>query len=48
MKDLQDNYDPKDPLNLFRKQYGNIYEALKAIKNQFFILDNMVIRMRSP
>lgn len=33
---------------MFRKQYGNIYEALKAIKKPFFILDNMVIRMRKP
>jgi hypothetical protein len=48
VKDLQENYDPKDPLNLFRKQYGNIFEALKAIKNQYFILDNMVIRMKKP
>jgi hypothetical protein len=46
---LQSKYPPKHPLNLFRKQYGNIFEALKAIKNKpFFILDNMVIRMKSP
>jgi hypothetical protein len=36
-------------LNLYRKQYGNIYEALKAIKSKpFFILDSMVIKMRKP
>ena len=46
--ELQKNYDAKDPLNLFRKQYGNIFEALKAIKNPFFVLDNMVIRMKKP
>lgn len=33
---------------MFRKQYGNIYEALKAIKKPFYILDNMVVRMRKP
>ena len=33
---------------MFRKQYGNIFEALKAIKNPFYILDNMVIRMKKP
>ena len=46
--DLQKKFDAKDPLNLYRKQYGNIYEALKAIKNPFFNLDNMVIRMKDP
>lgn len=25
VKELQEKYDAKDPLNLFRKQYGNIY-----------------------
>jgi hypothetical protein len=36
-------------LNLYRKQYGNIYEALKAMKKKpFFDLDSMVIRMKSP
>lgn len=47
---MQKNYDAKDPLNIFRKQYGNIYEALKALpKNkQFYILDNMVIKMKKP
>ena len=46
--ELQKNYDAKDPLNLYRKQYGNIYEALKAMKKPFFDLDNMVIRMKKP
>ena len=46
---LQKQYDPKHPLNLFRKQYGNIYEALKAMKSKpFFDLDSMVIRMKKP
>ncbi len=48
VKDLQEKHGAKDPVNLFRKQYGNIFEALKAIKNQFYILDNMVIRMKKP
>lgn len=47
-KELQEKFDAKDPLNLYRKQYGNIFEALKAIKNPFFILDSMVIRMKKP
>ena len=43
------NFDTKDPLNLYRKQYGNIYEALKAMKSKpFFDLDSMVIRMKKP
>jgi hypothetical protein len=47
VKELQNKFDPKDPLNLYRKQYGNIFEALKAIKSKpFFILDNMVIKMK--
>ncbi len=25
VNELQKNYDPKHPLNLYRKQYGNIY-----------------------
>lgn len=46
---MQAKFHPKDPLNIYRKQYGNIFEALKAIKAKpYFILDNMVIRMRSP
>jgi hypothetical protein len=49
VKELQTKFDPKDPLNLYRKQYGNIFEALKAIKSKpYFILDNMVIRMKKP
>lgn len=49
VNELQKNYDPKHPLNLFRKQYGNIYEALKAMKSKpFFDLDSMVIRMKKP
>lgn len=48
VNDLQNNFDAKHNLNLFRKQYGNIYEALKPIKDQFYILDSMVIRMKKP
>lgn len=49
VKELQTKFDPKHNLNLYRKQYGNIFEALKAIKSKpYFILDNMVIRMKSP
>ncbi len=49
VNELQKKYDPKHPLNLFRKQYGNIYEALKAMKSKpFFDLDSMVIRMKTP
>lgn len=49
VKELQNKFDPKHPLNLYRKQYGNIFEALKAIKSKpYFILDNMVIRMKTP
>jgi hypothetical protein len=48
VKHLQEKHGAIDPVNLFRKQYGNIFEALKVIKNQFYILDNMVIRMKKP
>lgn len=49
VKELQEKFAPKDPINIFRKQYGNIYEALKAMKSKpYFVLDNMVIRMKSP
>jgi len=49
VKELQAQFDPKHPLNIYRKQYGNIFEALKAINAKpYFILDNMVIRMKSP
>lgn len=49
VKELQNKFDAKDPLNLYRKQYGNIFEALKAIKSKpYFILDNMVIKMKKP
>jgi hypothetical protein len=49
VKELQSGFDPKHPLNLYRKQYGNIFEALKAIKAKpYFLLDSMVIRMKKP
>jgi hypothetical protein len=48
VKELQGNYPPRHPLNLFRKQYGNIYEALKSVKSPFFTLDSMVLRMNKP
>lgn len=48
VNELQSKYDPKHNLNLFRKQYGNMYEALKPIKDPFFVLDSSVIRMKKP
>lgn len=48
VNELQGKYDAKHNLNLFRKQYGNMYEALKPIKDPFFVLDSSVIRMKKP
>lgn len=48
VNELQGKYDPKHNLNLFRKQYGNMYEALKPIKDPFFVLDSSVVRMKKP
>lgn len=45
-KEMQ-KLDPLDSINLHRKQYGNIDQALKALKIQFFIIDNSIIKLKS-
>lgn len=40
--------DPKDDLNLTRKQFGNLEKCLKSFKTPIFILDAMVVKLSSP
>lgn len=36
----------KDTINIFRKQFGNLEQCLKSLKNTFFIIDAMVIKFK--
>ena len=44
-KEMQ-KLDALDKVNLHRKQYGNTEAALKAMKNQCFYIDNIVVKMK--
>jgi len=38
--------DPKDNINLFRKQYGNTEKSLKEVKKPIYKLDSMIVKLR--
>ncbi len=40
--DMQKNLKAVDDVNIYRKAFGNMQEALKHIKHSFFYLDSMV------
>ena len=39
--------DKLDDINLFRKAFGNLDQALKTIEKPFFILDSMIVKCKS-
>lgn len=40
--------DPKDDINLTRKQYGNLDKCLKSFKSPVYLIDAMVIKLLPP
>lgn len=35
-----------DPVNRYRKLFGNLKQCLKSIENPFFLIDNTVIKLK--
>ena len=46
---LQDKYDPKDELNLYRKQFGNLKDCAKTpATSMVFVIDGTAFKFKHP